>query len=120
MEEEAEVEVIYHQGIREGSELISAIDGHAYHKHSVMKGGRLSLRCMYAGNRRSNCKARASVRQDGTGFRPGRVGFHRHPPTLYLLHQRRFRSAVLSECRLPENFTTSLKRLYCRVRRRLR
>ncbi|KAK3919891.1 ARS-binding factor 1 [Frankliniella fusca] len=79
-----------------------------------MKGGRVSLRCVFNGRRRK-CKAKASVDCDGDAFRPSRIGYHNHPPPKWIVYQRRFRTAVLNECQKEGNFNVLLKRLCNRV-----
>ncbi|XP_034248206.1 uncharacterized protein LOC117649475 isoform X2 [Thrips palmi] len=104
-------------GMRDGTFYVHSDEGFSYHQNRVMRGGRLSLRCIHYAKRR--CRGRASVDPEGRDFHPG-VHRHNHDRDWNIKHVRRFRSFVLQECRKRENGNESLREIYHRVRRDLR
>lgn len=106
-------QVSIEDGIRQGTHFIHGPDGYSYHFNREMKGGRLSLECL---SYRSTCRGRASVNGEGREFR--QTQRHNHAPDWCLLHERRFRSAVLSRCRNGD--TETLRTIYDQERTRLR
>ena len=104
-------------GIRDGSVYFHSTDGFSFHYNRVMRGGRVSFRCIHY--KRLKCRGRASIGPDGENFRHG-VVLHNHDKDWNILHMRRFRSAVLKACRQEENGRFSLKTIFHNVRRSMR
>ncbi|KAK3923838.1 tRNA-2-methylthio-N(6)-dimethylallyladenosine synthase [Frankliniella fusca] len=110
---------IVETGLTSGTFYIHGIDGHSYHVNKRSKGGRLSLRCLNYGNRLT-CRARANMYRDGRNFVPGRKHRHNHPKSRNFVHERRFRTRLLNQCRQLDCAQYSLKQLYFKVKREMR
>ena len=109
------MELIEGKGTRRQSSFWRGPDKYDYHvNRSRMKGGRVSLRCRsyYL----ENCRGRASVKQNGRGFRQTQP--HCHDPEKFFVEARAFRHALMERCREGDN--TSFKKMYHEERRKLR
>ncbi|KAJ1518780.1 hypothetical protein ONE63_011611 [Megalurothrips usitatus] len=110
--------VLVETGLRKKTNYFHCPDGYSYHFNRFMRGGRVSLRCIYY-NTSKRCMARASCDREGSSFRPGVEHRHRCFKSNYFVLARRFRTAVINECKCRESASLSLKSIYHRVRRRM-
>lgn len=105
--------LIVQDGMRTNSDIFHAPDGHSYHANKV-KNGRMYFRCYRYYKLR--CRGTGSVDLESHAFRG--LGVHNHRKPQFLIHERRFRHAVLNRCRSGD--TTRFKTIYHEERRRLR
>ncbi|KAK3933228.1 PKS-NRPS hybrid synthetase [Frankliniella fusca] len=110
------VEVSVEDGLQPNTHFLHAKDGHTYYLNKVVKGGRLSLECMFYRRKGRPCRGRASVGANGLDFKLKKI--HNHAPDHNLIHQRRLRSAILLRCRSGD--PSMLRVIYDEERRRLK